>query len=58
MYPGIRGLTRLEHTLPSIMDEPKGGGKKDSAQASAAGQSVCTEIDLFDSPSLVVNGKT
>lgn len=40
------------------MDEPKGDGKKDSAQASATGQSVCTELDLFDSPSLVVNGKT
>ena len=40
------------------MDEPKSGEKKDSAQASVAGLLVSTELDMFDSPSLVVNGKT
>ena len=40
------------------MDEPEGGERKDSAQASAAGLSVATELNMFDSPSLVVHGKT
>ena len=37
------------------MDEPEGGERKDSAQASVSGLLVSTE---FDSPLLVFNGKT
>ena len=40
------------------MDELKSGERKDSARASAAGLLVSTQFDLFDSPSLVVDGKT
>ena len=40
------------------MDELKSGEREDSAQASAAGLSVPIELHTFDSPSLVVNGKT